>query len=186
MIGLVLAGGQSQRMGQNKALLCYQEKPQYAVVLELLKPYCTEVWISSPTILDESLVHIMDNTRYENAGPIAGLLSAFSHQKNNFLVLAIDYPFLDANDIAILYKAYDANQCSSVLYNAATKFYEPYLGIYTQSDIAAIEREVTSSANFSLQNWLVANKILPTTLPNDEHLQSVDTIDKFNQIISKK
>lgn len=179
MTGLVLAGGQSQRMGQNKALLCYQELPQYKVVAKLLQPFCSEVWISSATNLDPNYMHIPDDLQYENVGPTAGLLSAFLKKQADIFVLAIDYPFLTPADIAVLFQNYQTNLCTTVLYNPDTYFYEPYLGIYTQTDLISIATSITTTINFSLQKWLVANKILPSILSDYTHLQSIDTIEQY-------
>jgi molybdenum cofactor guanylyltransferase len=186
MTGLVLAGGQSKRMGQNKALLCYQELPQYKVVLKLIQPFCNEVWISSASILDPNYRHIGDGLRYKNHGPIAGLLSAFTQKQDDYFVIAIDYPFLDAEDVEILFRSYQVGNCTSVMYNKKTQFYEPYLGIYIQYDLATIEHIVKSTENFSLQKWLVSNNILQTNIPDDTHLQSIDTLEQYNKFNIKK
>ncbi len=46
MNGIILAGGQSSRMGQPKSLLEYHGKPQYQYAAELLNSFCAQVFIS--------------------------------------------------------------------------------------------------------------------------------------------
>ena len=50
MNGLVLSGGQSSRMGRDKALIDYHGLPQYAYVYDLLLGFCDKVFISSKKI----------------------------------------------------------------------------------------------------------------------------------------
>ncbi len=45
--GLILAGGKSQRMGQDKGLLTYHGKTQIDYCFEILSEYVDEVFISS-------------------------------------------------------------------------------------------------------------------------------------------
>ena len=44
--GLVLIGGRSTRMGQDKSQLVYHEKPQREYLTDLLRPYCDTVYWS--------------------------------------------------------------------------------------------------------------------------------------------
>ena len=47
LYGLVLAGGKSSRMNQEKAKLSYHGKAQYLVCHDLLKQHCEKVFISA-------------------------------------------------------------------------------------------------------------------------------------------
>ena len=97
--GLVLAGGQSRRMGQDKGLLDYHGKPQRDYMYEQLQPLCREVYMSirpgQEGALPRGIPYILDENQYR--GPFNGLLSAH-HQfpEVAWLVVACDMPLLDA------------------------------------------------------------------------------------------
>ena len=46
IMGLVLAGGRSQRMGMDKGMLQYHGKPQREYLYEQLEPICSRVFLS--------------------------------------------------------------------------------------------------------------------------------------------
>ena len=46
MNGLVIAGGNSSRMGTDKAFLQYSKNPQYQEVYSLLEPFCEQTFVS--------------------------------------------------------------------------------------------------------------------------------------------
>ena len=105
LIGLVLAGGQSRRMGQDKALMRYQGRTLIDNASLLLQSAsCDKVLISrnAPGFL---------NDRIEDAGPLSGVhavldaLSQFDNQNGNpceLLVLPVDMPQMTPELLRIL------------------------------------------------------------------------------------
>lgn len=95
LYGLVLSGGRSTRMGRDKALIAYHSKPQVEVARELLAQVCARAFVScradQPERPEPKLID-----RYDNLGPLAGILTAFdAHPNKAWLVVACDLPFLD-------------------------------------------------------------------------------------------
>ena len=105
LIGLVLAGGQSRRMGQDKALMRYQGRTLIDNASLLLQSAsCDKVLISrnAPGFL---------NDRIEDAGPLSGVhavLDALSQPDNHngnpceLLVLPVDMPQMTPELLRIL------------------------------------------------------------------------------------
>ncbi|MCG7654564.1 molybdenum cofactor guanylyltransferase [Alteromonas sp. Cnat2-8] len=105
LIGLVLAGGQSRRMGQDKALMRYQGRTLIDNASLLLQSAsCDKVLISrnAPGFL---------NDRIEDAGPLSGVhavLDALSQSDNHngnpceLLVLPVDMPQMTPELLRIL------------------------------------------------------------------------------------
>jgi molybdopterin-guanine dinucleotide biosynthesis protein A len=106
LYGLVLAGGESRRMGRDKALLDYHGRPQLEWAYELLARHCERTWISVRAShandgARAALPRIVDGAAGQ--GPIAGIAAAqAAHPEAAWLVVACDLPFLDDALIADL------------------------------------------------------------------------------------
>jgi molybdopterin-guanine dinucleotide biosynthesis protein A len=101
--GLVLAGGESKRMGSDKALLKQDGETQLSRAIGLLESHVDRVFVS--TRADQAddperskFAQIID--RYDDMGPVAGILSAMdSNDDVSWLVLACDLPNIDDTTI---------------------------------------------------------------------------------------
>lgn len=123
--GLVLAGGQSKRMGADKGTMQWHGKEQRYYMADLLKNVCEEVYISCR----EEQQKEIDNTyntlpdTFEGAGPLAGILSAMKKELGKaWLVVACDLPLLDINTLQFLVQNRDASAI-------ATTFRSPFDGL---------------------------------------------------------
>ena len=94
--GLVLAGGRSRRLGRDKALLQRDGRSQLAHMVTMLERHVERVFVSTrPDQRDEPerrrFSQVVD--RYENTGPLAGIVSAMEeYPAADWLVLACDLP----------------------------------------------------------------------------------------------
>lgn len=101
LFGLVLAGGESRRMGRDKALLRYRKIPQWQYVYRLLLPFCERVYVSrqnNSELLREGVPILLDHG--DIRGPAAGLLSGYRHNPTvGWLGIACDLPFCGSDDV---------------------------------------------------------------------------------------
>ena len=111
LLGLVLAGGASRRMGRDKGSLTYYAEPQAVHAWRLLTEVCGRAYVSTnarhagidpyselPLIVDEG----------DYLGPAAGLAAAWGwHPDAAWLVLAVDMPLVDRKLLAELVAARD-------------------------------------------------------------------------------
>jgi molybdopterin-guanine dinucleotide biosynthesis protein A len=94
--GLVLAGGESRRMGRDKALLDRDGVSQLAHIVALLESHVERVFVSTRRDQQDEperqrYAQIVD--RYEDLGPLAGILSALqAYPEVDWLVVACDLP----------------------------------------------------------------------------------------------
>ena len=101
LYGLVLAGGQSKRMGQDKANLPYNGKKQLQRIAEIFDALNMSFFISckkeqSEESLRASFAQIHDVL---DRGPAGGILSAMlAYPEHAFLVLACDLPLFGVDD----------------------------------------------------------------------------------------
>lgn len=132
---LILVGGKSTRMAQDKATLTYHQLPQIEHVYKLLKQQFTEVYLSLreeqlSSYADYDFPTVLDI--YPSIGPISGILSAFHHSPSSpWLVLAIDMPFITEESIAQLLSNFDSDKVATAFYNQEKNWAEPLLAIYS-------------------------------------------------------
>lgn len=95
---IVLAGGQSSRMGQNKALMKLEGREIIQRILHTLSPISEEMLIvtnAPDTYQHLGAVVINDDQEFKGKGPLAGLLTGLAAAKTDTcLVVACDMPFV--------------------------------------------------------------------------------------------
>src|SRR4051812_34121208 len=129
IFGLVLAGGESRRMGSDKATLAYHGKPQLLSAFGLLDSMCERAFVSvRPDQRDESvratLPQIVD--RRPGIGPIAGIDAALAtHPDVAWWVLACDLPFLAENTLEYLVQNRDATRMATAYRSTHDRLPEP-------------------------------------------------------------
>lgn len=182
--GLILAGGESSRMGSNKALLTYHRLPQYLRLKNILQDCGIESFISCKPehiALFPGTGIIADNPLYSDAGPLNGILSAFeAHPAQPWLVVACDYPLIDVSDILFLMQHRNISRHATVFRNS-DKITEPLFGIYE----ATIEKELMEwyeTGNRSLRLFLEQSGALIMDPPKPGHLKSIDTPEKYEAV----
>lgn len=183
LYGLVVCGGESFRMGCDKSLLIYHQKPQREHVYEILKSICSEVFIScnaeQSAGMDNNLPAIPDMQIYKNTGPMAALLTAFSfYPDNDFIICGCDYPFISEIVLFEFLTSLKKDRAASAFYNSEEDLYEPLLAFYT-SECGSLLKSQFREKNYSLQYFLrsvEAEKYYPADL---NLLKSVDTPEDY-------
>ena len=128
--GLVLAGGRSTRMGRDKATLEYRGRPQVDVARDLLAGVCARLWVSCRPD-QQGLTGALLHDRYDNIGPLAGILTAMdAHPDAAWLVLACDLPFLDRATLEFLVAHRDATKPATAFRGRIDGLPEPLCAIY--------------------------------------------------------
>ena len=117
---IVLAGGQSKRMGRDKAFLPFKNKTFLRNILERLDEFCSRFLIvvnkefslyeDQVKDLKSNVVFIKDINPYD--GPLNGIVSAFSYLKSEkVLIVTCDTPVINTNllkDLSKQLTGYDA------------------------------------------------------------------------------
>ncbi|HMQ46210.1 MAG TPA: NTP transferase domain-containing protein [Saprospiraceae bacterium] len=130
LYGLVLAGGKSTRMGQDKGLIDYHGKPQRDHLKDLLAPFCAKTYISCrPDQVGEVADPLPDTI--EGLGPMGAMLSAFrAHPDVAWLVLACDLPLLHKKSIENLVNKRSPSKVASAYKSPTDDFPEPLIAIW--------------------------------------------------------
>lgn len=185
--GLVLAGGLSSRMGEDKALIQYHDKPQYQHVFELLDALLPSVFIScrqEQAQQFDALPCIVD--QHADIGPMAALLAAFKYNPNTaWLVLGCDYPNLGTEAIEQLIAARDSEKMATAFWNSEKKWPEPLLAIWEPKALASIQVGFAAGI-FSLKRVLEQSSSNWVEPANQASILSVDTAAQRDQKFSSK
>jgi len=127
--GLVLAGGKSTRMGEDKGQIVYHDLPQREHAATLLKPWCSDVALSVAEQIPSDFNQIVD--RFIGLGPLSGILSAFQKDPNAaWLCIATDIPLLDEQTIQQLVEHRNPSKVATCFYNSARNSPEPLVTIW--------------------------------------------------------
>lgn len=178
IIGVVLCGGQSVRMGRDKAFITYHQLPQYLHVSEIMKTICDDVVVSCNAfqlseIIEQNKV-ILDNATFANAGPMTGLLSVFECINDSaLLVVGCDYPLFTEADMKSLMDAREPGFDVVCYHNRESGFDEPLLAIY-EKQCASLLLNFYQNGQTSLQQFLKTVRT-KRIVPNDlTHIESKD------------
>lgn len=131
--GLVLAGGKSVRMGQDKGAIDYHGKPQREYAFDMLNALCEKTYLSGR---EEQVKEwktqfpiVMDT--FTGLGPFGAILSAFRENPNAaWLCVACDLPLLTDKALQQLIAERDPSKVATAFYNSDTKFPEPLITIW--------------------------------------------------------
>ena len=177
MNGLILTGGRSTRMGQDKSQLTYHGKPQREHLTDLLKPYCNQVYWSVNAHQATALPHfeqlcIVD--AFDWPGPLNGILSALRlNPAVTWLVVACDMPLLTARSFDALTNRRNMAKLATVFYDSDGRLPEPLLGIYEPAFAPIIDRAV-ANGQYSPRQLLMVNDIQLVTAPDIRELTNVN------------
>ena len=126
--GLVLVGGKSTRMGQDKSNLDYFGKPQKIVAKQLLESNKLETFYSVQNASEyDDEIH----DKFLNLGPFGGICSAFQKDPNAaWFVLATDVPFVNDQIIKLLLNQRNPGKIATAIKGKGKDFPEPLITIY--------------------------------------------------------
>jgi len=156
---IILCGGKSSRMGQDKGSMIIQNKPMIKHVLSTLNHHINEVIIVlndssrigryqefiNPKDYDYTLTFVED--RIKNKGPMPGILTGLGEINGNYaLILPCDSPYVSSDYINTIFKEIDTDYQAIVPFHDESnklKTSEPLHSIYNKSIIPEIEKLIS-------------------------------------------
>ncbi len=178
--GLVLAGGQSRRMGHDKALLDRGGQSQLAFAVELLADRVDRVFVS--TRADQAndaersqFEQIVD--RYDDLGPLAGILSAMEeHPGVDWLVVACDLPNIDARTILYLLDHRTTRKPFVAYASSYNGLPEPLCALYAEGSETVIRESVQDGITCP-RKIMIRSDTLLLDQPDPNALDNINTPD---------
>ncbi|MGH8306210.1 MAG: NTP transferase domain-containing protein, partial [Steroidobacteraceae bacterium] len=187
LYGLVLTGGRSTRMGQDKAALPYQGRAQLERAMALLGPHVERAFVSvRPDQRDDPLrrgFEQITDTR-ENLGPAAGLLAAQERYPDSaWLVLACDLPLLNEATLAHLLKARAPERAATAFRSSHDGLPEPLCAVYEPASRASLAAYVALGATCP-RSFLLSADALLIDEPDPRALDNANTPEEYGSAMA--
>ena len=191
LYSLVLAGGKSARMGQDKGAINWHGKDQRYYMADLLKNYTNKVYIScradQQQEIDAAYQTLPDT--FTGMGPFGAILSAFREQPEKaWLVVACDLPLLDQETLDFLIAHRDTSNIATAFQSSYNDFPEPLITIWEPKSYPVL-------LSFLSQGYSCPRKVLINSdveilqAPHPGALTNVNTPEdreRAEQILHKK
>jgi len=192
LYGLVLSGGRSQRMGQDKAMLKYWgDATQLDHVAAMLHQQCDQVFVSARQDQIESnkdyAKHRCISDSILDMGPLGGILSAMrKYPDAAWLVTAIDLPYLNTQTFKNLMSDRDPSRFASAYLSSNADFIEPLCAIYEPKCYPIFMTLVGLGLRCPMR--ILASIRIKTMRQSNvvDELTNVNTYSEYDQVANKR
>lgn len=183
--GLVLSGGKSVRMGEDKSLLNYHGLPQFEYMAHQLNEVCKDVYISvrPGQTLDTTFPLISD--KFIDLGPYGAILSAFmTDPEAAWLVLATDLPLINVKELDHLIHHRQSGKLATAFHNSTTGLPDPLCTIW---EPRAYQRmlQFLSTGHSCPRKVLINSDIALIEPLNPESLRNVNTRQEKDALLQQ-
>lgn len=182
---IIMAGGDSVRMGQDKSMLPVDGQPMIKYIVDRLRPHFNQILISSSDVSRYSFLGaevIPDEVA--GRGPLGGIASALKASANELnFVIACDIPQVDIDLMKMLLR--EGKDFDAVIPRTGQSKYEPLFAVYKKSALKAIE-EALLSGNNRIIDALGSSKVKYIDLNDVLQLKNLNTMDDYREFVGKK
>lgn len=136
--GIILSGGKSSRMGEDKALLKVGTRTIIEIMIDKLKPFCNEIIISADeTEKYSQFGYKVVPDKFKNSGPLAGIYSSLieSNTEKNFII-SCDLPLVSSE---VIEKLINCNSTKEIILPVTDGKYHQLCGVYSKSVLEKVE-----------------------------------------------
>ena len=180
---LVLIGGKSTRMGEDKSQLNYHGLSQKEYVKKILSPHVDKVYISDAKGDGKSEDLIVDT--FTGLGPFGGILSTFrEHPETAFLVLACDLPLVNEEAIQYLISKRNPAKLATAFLNPQTGFADPLFTIWEPKSYM-IQLQFLAQGYACPRKVLINSDVELLELPNENWLRNANTPEERAAIVKE-
>jgi molybdopterin-guanine dinucleotide biosynthesis protein A len=185
LLGLVLTGGASTRMGKDKALLDRRGEPQLLATFRLLSGHVQSCFVSLREDQREESVRaglpgIFDEK--DGIGPAAGLLAAHGRYPDAaWLVLACDLPLLRPSTLQGLIAARDGRHAAIAYRSADDGLPEPLCALWEPTALKRLSQQA-QAGRYRLRDILQSGDTLLLPAPSDGVLDNINTPEDMQRL----
>jgi len=183
--GIILAGGESKRMGSSKAFLPFGDVNFIEAIMAALSPLTSAIHIigKDPELDDLGAERHID--LIENAGPLSGLYTGLAASTTEWnLVLSCDVPLITTALLQKLVSA--ANPQVDVVLFEAKGYQSPLVALYHKRCLPIIENALQHGERrlrMVLQSLLL--KIIHLEGEEAEQIQNINTKEDYESLTKR-
>ena len=200
LAAIVLAGGQSRRMGQDKALLSIEGVPLLRRVCDVALQCTSIVYVITfhperyRSLLPPNCCLIQEQALPEETephGPLLGfaqalaLLQAEQGQTEWVLLLACDLPRLSGEALQQWVKMLKRAGDAIALLPKSQKGWEPLCGFYRTSCLASLQAAI-ARGDRSFQRWLYQESVEELLIDDQQLLFNCNTPEDWEKVRSEE
>jgi molybdopterin-guanine dinucleotide biosynthesis protein A len=186
LAGLILAGGESSRMGIPKHELIFHNQRQDVHLFKLLQKYLTKVYISGTLRQHEDSDMKLISDQFDFRSPLNGILSALNEIKTTaLLVLPADMPEIDQLAIELLISGRNVQKHVTCFYNPAIPGPEPLFAIWEPS-VKKLMQDYVIEGKRSVKGLIEQVSVELLEPPNDKIFTNINTREEYQNWLKSK
>lgn len=169
--GIILTGGKSRRMGSDKALLDLNGKTLLEHSIDLCKPFCENILISSNNTNHSVSGFEMVPDEKPDCGPMGGIYTCLKKSKTDWsFIISVDSPFVEPTFITNVLN--EIGEFDAII-PIHSKGKEPLIALYHKNSLVEIGK-MMEAENFKMHNLI--NSI------NVKWIESANWIKKYPKL----
>ncbi len=181
ILGVIVAGGGSTRMGSDKSRIQWGATTLLERAVDVLAGACDEVVIAGGSWGPNDVILLPDTV--QDAGPLGGIDAAYIHAAGRpLLVLAVDMPLIDSGTLRNLIDTPIGPNAVRVM--VAGDRDQPLCGLYG-SAVGVVVREVLTTADKSMAQVLNRVEVVERVHADPEKLLNVNTPEDLDQALRR-
>jgi molybdopterin-guanine dinucleotide biosynthesis protein A len=191
MTAMILAGGKSSRMGQDKALLKFGAKTLLENLTALLEPLFKEILVIVNDRVKCQRLKLGRAKVYEDLlkerGPLAAIYTGLQYSASPAsCILTCDMPFIDERFISELVRFWEEG-CDAICIEEPEGECQPFPGIYARSSRHLI-RSLLNRGRDSMKGFLEVASLKPLVLQKKkiQVLTNMNTIEDYYRVLREK
>lgn len=191
MKALVLTGGKSSRMGQDKASLKIGGVTQLDRIISLIEPLTDQIYLSVAHDDEaERLLPTLPDLE-PSPGPLGGLQAAFkADPETAWLVIACDLPMIQADDLQALVNQRNQSKDVTCFLNPLDDYPEPLCALYSPSAATKLDEVIKKNQRCARRflslldrvDLVPANPCALLNLNRPEHLVELQHLNEHGAV----
>jgi len=181
---IIVAGGNSTRMGQDKNMLSINGRPMIEHIYKQLSPYFNQIIISANDTTRYSLIGApVIQDKVVGKGPLMGLTSALRASINevNF-VIACDIPEIDTGFVRAMLR--QVGDYDAVVPQVGLRHYEPLFAVYSKKALPLLDQALQSGI-YGIVDALNGCNVKYIDL-SSRPIENINTMGDYQRFIKEK
>ena len=179
LTGIILSGGKSRRMGEEKGLALFNGKPLISYALNVVEQLCSTILISANDRLPEykEFNYPVIEDEHKGIGPMGGIAACLEQSNTQLnIVLSCDVPFVKVEMYDFLLSKIDSYQAAVPKHDG---FLEPLCGVYATNVLWYLNNSI-SEGNYKMYDFLKKVNSLPVEIDSTLPFYSASLFSNIN------